>query len=35
VGALDTPVAYNPELEDAILPQSSDVLAAIQETARY
>ena len=35
VGALDAPVAYNPELEDAILPQSSDVLNAIRETARY
>jgi len=35
VGALDTPVAYSPDLEDAILPQSSDVLAAIRTTARY
>ena len=35
VGALDTPVAYNPELEDAILPQTADVLRAIQETAKY
>jgi 2-oxoisovalerate dehydrogenase E1 component len=35
VGALDTPVAYNPELEDAILPQTTDVLKAIQETAKY
>ena len=35
VGALDTPVAYNPGLEDAILPQSTDVLNAILETARY
>jgi 2-oxoisovalerate dehydrogenase E1 component len=35
VGALDTPVAYSPDLEDAILPQSEDVLRAIQETARY
>jgi len=35
VGALDTPVAYNPELEDAILPQTADVLKAIQETANY
>ncbi len=35
VGALDTPIAYNPTLEDAILPQSSDVLEAILETARY
>lgn len=35
VAALDTPVAYHPDLEDAILPQASDVLAAILETARY
>jgi len=35
VGALDTPVAYNPELEDAILPQTADVLNAVMETARY
>jgi 2-oxoisovalerate dehydrogenase E1 component len=35
VGALDTPVAYNPDLEDAILPQTADVLKAIHETARY
>ena len=35
VGALDAPVAYNPDLEEAILPQSSDVLKAIRETARY
>jgi 2-oxoisovalerate dehydrogenase E1 component len=35
VGALNCPVAYCPELEEAILPQSSDVLKAIRETARY
>ena len=35
VGAKNVPVAYNPELEEAILPQSSDVLKAIRETARY
>jgi 2-oxoisovalerate dehydrogenase E1 component len=35
VGALDTPVAYSPDLEDAILPQTADVLRAIQDTARY
>src|SRR3954465_40317 len=35
VGALDTPVAYCPDLEDVILPQPADVLEAIRETARY
>jgi 2-oxoisovalerate dehydrogenase E1 component len=35
VGALDVPVAYYPELEEAILPQTSDILAAIRSTARY
>jgi 2-oxoisovalerate dehydrogenase E1 component len=35
VGALNTPVAYAPDLEEAILPQPSDVLNAIRETARY
>jgi 2-oxoisovalerate dehydrogenase E1 component len=35
VAALDTPVAYYPDLEETILPQSGDVLAAIQEIARY
>ena len=35
VGALDTPVAYAPELEEAILPQASDVLKAIKDTVRY
>ena len=35
VGALNTPVAYCPDLEEAILPQTSDVLKAILETARY
>jgi 2-oxoisovalerate dehydrogenase E1 component len=35
VAALDTPVAYCPDLEEVILPQSSDVLQAIRETARY
>jgi len=35
VGAKNVPVAYNPDLEEAILPQSSDVLKAIRETARY
>jgi len=35
VGARNVPVAYCPDLEEAILPQSSDVLKAIRETARY
>jgi 2-oxoisovalerate dehydrogenase E1 component len=35
VAALDVPVAYYPELEEAILPQSADVLKAIRDAARY
>ncbi len=35
VGAMDTPVAYCPDLEEVILPGSADVLNAIKETARY
>jgi 2-oxoisovalerate dehydrogenase E1 component len=35
VAALDTPVAYYPDLEEAILPQAADVLKAIRDTARY
>jgi len=35
VAALDTPVAYHPDLEEAILPGSADVLEAILQTARY
>jgi 2-oxoisovalerate dehydrogenase E1 component len=35
VGALDAPVAYCPDLEEAILPQTPDILAAIRDTARY
>ncbi len=35
VGAMDCPVAYYPELEEAILPQTSDVLAAIRKLAAY
>jgi 2-oxoisovalerate dehydrogenase E1 component len=35
VAALDVPVAYYPDLEEAILPQSADVLKAIQALARY
>jgi 2-oxoisovalerate dehydrogenase E1 component len=35
VAALDSPVAYAPDLERAILPQASDVLKAIKETAAF
>jgi 2-oxoisovalerate dehydrogenase E1 component len=35
VAALDTPVAYCPDLEEVILPQSADVLNAIREIAKY
>jgi 2-oxoisovalerate dehydrogenase E1 component len=35
VGALDTFVGYAPQLEDAILPQSGDVLKAIVELHAY
>ena len=35
VAALDTFVGYAPQLEDAILPQSADVLAAITELHSY
>jgi 2-oxoisovalerate dehydrogenase E1 component len=35
VAALDTFVAYAPQLEDAILPQSADVFAAITEIHGY
>jgi 2-oxoisovalerate dehydrogenase E1 component len=35
VAALDTPVAYHPVLEEAILPQAVDVLKAIRDLARY
>jgi 2-oxoisovalerate dehydrogenase E1 component len=35
VAALDTPVAYYPQLEEVILPQASDVLKAIRDTAGY
>ncbi len=35
VGAMDCPVAYYPDLEEAILPQTSDVLAAIRSIAAY
>jgi 2-oxoisovalerate dehydrogenase E1 component len=35
VAAMDCPVAYYPSLEEAILPQTSDVLRAIRELAAY
>ena len=35
IGALDTPVAYYPDLEEVILPQASDVLKAIRDIAKY
>jgi 2-oxoisovalerate dehydrogenase E1 component len=35
VAALDVFVAYNPDLEDEILPQIDDIAAAIGELARY
>ena len=35
VAAKDTFVAYQPVLEDAILPQAEDLLRAMQELAQY
>jgi 2-oxoisovalerate dehydrogenase E1 component len=35
VAALDTPVAYCPDLEEATLPQTADILAALHDTVRY
>jgi 2-oxoisovalerate dehydrogenase E1 component len=35
VAAMDVPVAYHPDLEEVILPQSADILKAIREVARY
>ena len=35
VAALDTPVAYCPDLEEVILPQSGNVLKAIQDISKY
>jgi 2-oxoisovalerate dehydrogenase E1 component len=35
VAAMDCPVAYCPDLEEEILPQAGDVLAAIRELAKY
>jgi 2-oxoisovalerate dehydrogenase E1 component len=35
VGALNVPVAYAPDLEEAILPQAANILTAVRETASY
>lgn len=35
VAAMDTFCAYNPKLEDAILPQSDDIARAVRELAAY
>ena len=35
VASLDAPVAYCPDLEEVILPNASNILDAIRETARY
>jgi 2-oxoisovalerate dehydrogenase E1 component len=35
IGALDTPVAYAPKLEDVILPQKDTLLRGIRELAAY
>jgi len=35
VGAMDTPVAYAPELEEVILPQTDDLLKAIEKITAY
>jgi 2-oxoisovalerate dehydrogenase E1 component len=35
VGAMDTPVAYAPELEEVILPQTDDILKAIEKVTAY
>ena len=35
VGALDCPVAYHPDLEEAILPQTADILQVITAVAEY
>ena len=35
VGALDCPVAYHPDLEEAILPHADDVLQAITTVSEY
>ena len=33
--ALSAPIAYCPDLEEAILPQTADVLKAIRDLAKY
>jgi 2-oxoisovalerate dehydrogenase E1 component len=35
IGAMDTPVAYAPELEEVILPQTEDLARAIEKVAAY
>ena len=35
IGAMDTPVAYAPELEEVILPQTDDLLRAIEKVTAY
>ena len=35
VAALDCPVGYHPILEEQVLPQTNDILKAIQEVVRY
>jgi 2-oxoisovalerate dehydrogenase E1 component len=35
VAALDTPVAYCPDLEEEILPQTADILTALRDTVSY
>ncbi|MBI4535339.1 MAG: tungsten formylmethanofuran dehydrogenase, partial [Ignavibacteriae bacterium] len=35
VAAKDTPVPYGPELENAMLPQESDIIAALEKLATY
>jgi len=35
IGALDTPVGYAPDLEDAILPQVDGIAHTLRELAKY
>jgi 2-oxoisovalerate dehydrogenase E1 component len=35
VGALDCPVAYHPDLEEAILPQTEDILQVVTTVSNY